>query len=93
MANTDSNDENTKEYSITIIPIPEDGKVIYEGKDYTTAAKTHSVTIGGRKYYIRQSGQEHQDLVGMVEKGLEAIFQDIILKHPMTLTLTKRVSS
>jgi len=75
------------EYSITIIPIGEDGTVKYHGTDYTTTAKKHFIVIGGVKYYIRQNASPGCKLGENVPAGLEAIFTGKKITSPITLTL------
>ena len=82
-------DEDREEYRITIIPIQEGERVMYRGKDFTSASKTHNVTIKGTKYYIRQSGKQYGDLQEAIEGSLETIFKDLEIKAPVTVSIER----
>ncbi|MBP7708167.1 hypothetical protein KA107_00655 [Candidatus Pacearchaeota archaeon] len=79
--------EETRAYSLTIIPFQADGKAIYRGKDYTLSAGVHNVTIDGTKYYIRQDGAHNGDLSEQVQKALGIMFAGKIIKKPTKITL------
>ncbi|MBS3091771.1 hypothetical protein J4217_04985 [Candidatus Pacearchaeota archaeon] len=80
-----------KQYTLTLVPIPADGKVIFRKQEYTTAAKSprNSLVINGQRYYIRRNGD-----VGITELE-EAVFsatEKILLQRkidsPIDITLT-----
>ena len=76
-------------YSITIIPIGKDGKVIYCWRDFTTAAKTHFIEIDGTRYYIRENRNMNTNLREKAAAGLEAMFKGEKIVSPVTLTLRR----
>jgi len=68
--------ETRESYEITLIPIVDETRVMFDGEDYTTAAQEHRLTLGGRNYYIRQNGSWGK-LSHAISVGLELIFSNL----------------
>jgi hypothetical protein len=64
-------------YELTLIPMKEGQPVIVDGKDYTTAAKSHNVVLNGQRYYVRQNHEGNEVHIryisSLLESQLEAI--------------------
>lgn len=75
------------EYKITLYPMIDGKRVIVNGKDFTTSAQNHNVTVGGRKYYIRENPNgAHSDLEERVRKNLTNLVAG--MKHGGAITIS-----
>ena len=79
-------------YELTLIPFKEGERVVVDGRDYTTAASSHSVTLNGQKYYVRQN---HEGNVRRVESLIESMLEKIegeLHSHlaPIKITIEKQ---
>lgn len=77
----------TKEYSMTLVPIPLDGPVLYRGKDYTTSAQKHNVELGEQKFYVRENLDSGDILRQALSPSLEQIVRMIKPSVPITISL------
>jgi hypothetical protein len=77
-------------FEIKLYPIIEGQKVIVDGKDYTTAAKTHSITVKGITYYVRQNMEGFSsDLKDVIERNLESLLTQVQSEKGLTITISR----
>jgi hypothetical protein len=76
-------------YQLDLIPLEEGKPVMFLGKDYSSAARVHNVTLKGIKYYLRQNHTgEVRQISSILEEQLEVIVGALPSHIPLPIKIT-----